>query len=308
MMSQPPSPHTPEFAFVIPSYNGAGHLRRCVASIRERVARGSYVLVVMDDASSDEGVREVLARLRESDDTVVRVSDRNRGFCRNVNLGISLVLRDYPTVRYLVLLNQDTELQTDITAEAAAVMSETEGAGICGPRLLHADGRVQNSFYDFPTVGKTLAQLAGLRRLGSLARRVAPGSRGLRLLPSFARTYLANHRRHERPLEVPWLCGACLVVAREVFARVGLLDEGFRMYCEDMDFCRRARAAGWKVLLFPQGRVVHHGNLDHTLFSPDTLATYHRSMKRFHEKYSTGTRRRLLLVLNRVEQWKMTRS
>jgi len=297
----------PEFAFVIPSYNGAVYLSRCVRSIREKVARQNYVLVVMDDASSDADVHAVLDRLQGDDDTVVRVSDQNLGFCRNANHGISLVLRDFPTVKYLVLLNQDTQLLTDITASAARALRETAGAGICGPRLLNADGSIQNSFYDYPSVGKKLAQLVGLRRLGGLVRRIATAGEGFRLLPSFARTHLKNYGRLDQPVAVPWLCGACLVVAREVFAEVGLLDESFRMYGEDMDFCRRAGAAGWRICLFPDGRVTHHGNLNHSRFSPRTLATYHESMKRFYEKHFTGTKRRLLLFLNRIEEWKMKR-
>ena len=320
------SPEKAEFAFIVASYNGARYLSRCARSIREKVGEGRYVLVVMDDASTDADVGEALERLRRREDTVVRVNPRNQGFSRNMNGGISLVLQGFPQVKYLVLLNQDTQLLTDITADALRALGER--GGICGPRLLNADGSVQNSFYEFPTPGKRLAQLAGLRRAGNLARRLlsaglvkAPRrtkhsaspclmrllSAGLvkAPLPPFARTYLKNFLPPGDVLEVPWLCGACLVVSREVFTDVGLLDEGFQMYGEDMDLCRRAGAAGWRILHFPEGRVVHHGNVDHLRLSRQSLSTYHASMERFYEKHFTGWRRRLLLLLNRAEEWKI---
>ena len=291
-----------EFAFIVASYNNADYLSRCVRSIREKVGKGRYMLVIVDDASSDPDVAKVLERLRREDGTVVRAGRRNQGFCRNMNAGISLVLRDFPGVRYLVLLNQDTQLLTDLTADALRALEN--GGGICGPRLLNADGSVQNSFYEFPTPGKRLAQLVGLRRAGRFARRLLSSGPVRAPLPPFARTYLKNYLPPGDPLEVPWLCGACLVVTREVFADVGLLDEGFRMYGEDMDLCRRAGAAGWRILYFPEGRVVHHGNVDHRGLSRQRLSTYHASMERFYKKHFTGLRRRTLLLLNRIEEWK----
>ena len=296
------SPEKAEFAFIVASYNNADYLSRCVRSIREKVGKGRYILVIVDDASSDPDVAKVLERLRREDGTVVRASRRNQGFCRNMNAGISLVLRDFPAVRYLVLLNQDTQLLTDLTADALRALEN--GGGICGPRLLNADGSVQNSFYEFPTPGKRLAQLVGLRRAGRFARRLLSSRPVGAPLPPFARTYLKNYLPPGDPLEVPWLCGACLVVTREVFADVGLLDEGFRMYGEDMDLCRRAGAAGWRILYFPEGRVVHHGNVDHRGLSRQRLSTYHASMERFYKKHFTGLRRRTLLLLNRIEEWK----
>ena len=297
------SPEKAEFAFIVASYNGARYLSRCARSIREKVGEGRYVLVVMDDASTDADVGEALERLRRREDTVVRVNPRNQGFSRNMNGGISLVLQGFPQVKYLVLLNQDTQLLTDITADALRALGER--GGICGPRLLNADGSVQNSFYEFPTPGKRLAQLAGLRRAGNLARRLLSAGLVKAPLPPFARTYLKNFLPPGDVLEVPWLCGACLVVSREVFTDVGLLDEGFQMYGEDMDLCRRAGAAGWRILHFPEGRVVHHGNVDHLRLSRQSLSTYHASMERFYEKHFTGWRRRLLLLLNRAEEWKI---
>ncbi|HPB56789.1 MAG TPA: glycosyltransferase, partial [Candidatus Aminicenantes bacterium] len=112
------SPEKAEFAFIVASYNGARYLSRCARSIREKVGEGRYVLVVMDDASTDADVGEALERLRRREDTVVRVNPRNQGFSRNMNGGISLVLQGFPQVKYLVLLNQDTQLLTDITADA----------------------------------------------------------------------------------------------------------------------------------------------------------------------------------------------
>ena len=76
------------------------------------------------------------------------------------------------------------------------------------------------------------------------------------------------------------------------------------MYGEDMDLCRRAGAAGWRILYFPEGRVVHHGNVDHRGLSRQRLSTYHASMERFYKKHFTGLRRRTLLLLNRIEEWK----
>jgi GT2 family glycosyltransferase len=145
-------------------------------------------------------------------------------------------------------------------------------AGIAGAKLLFPDGVVQPSCRRFPTFSSFVARRTPLR---FFMRSSAANARHLMLNLS-----------SEGPMEVDWVLGACMFVRRDAIQEVGLLDEGFYLYVEDIDWCYRMRQKGWKTWWVPEAEVVHH----HQATSDRTLMGWHswihlKSMVRYYRKH-----------------------
>ena len=222
-----------QLSIIVPSHNTRELTLRCLQSALEAGPSGTEVILV-DDGSSD-GTAEAV----ESDLPGVRVlfNARPQGFSPAANRGLAEAGGDV-----LLLLNSDTEVTTEGLAQLLAALDADPKLGIAGGQLYYPDGRPQWS-------GGKAPDLLWLFALGSSLPRV------LRRLPGY---------RALRPLEaaagatVEWVSGAALAMRRAVWEQVGPLDEGYRFYCQDLDLCLAARAAGWKVALLPEFRVIHH--------------------------------------------------
>ena len=145
--------------------------------------------------------------------------------------------------RYFLVLNSDA---TPMPGALRAMISFLDGhprVAVAGPRLRYPDGSVQPSRRRFPTLATLFLESTQLQRL-------SPDNAVLR------RYYVAD-RSDDEPQEVDWLVGACLCVRASAAADVGLFDERFFMYSEELDWCRRFRAAGWGVAYVPSAEVVH---------------------------------------------------
>jgi GT2 family glycosyltransferase len=215
----------------------------------EAVRRGAAEVVIVDNHSGPHPVARAVRRL--SGVSLYR-SARNRGFAKAVNRGTRLSRGEW-----VLLLNPDVTVEDgflDRVLEAAQRLPATDpNAGVVGFQLRNRDGSRQASSGPFPTFLNTLGGL---------------------LLPR------ARRRCRHRPLDarspVPWVTGGCLLVRRDCFQHLGGLDEGFFLYYEDVDFCRRARARGWSVWYEPDVAVTHHWPLHtRTVPAPLRLVTRH---------------------------------
>jgi GT2 family glycosyltransferase len=233
---------------VIVSWNTLELLRRCLASLRR--ARGPLQVVVVDNGSSDGSPAMVRAEFPEVE---LVESGANRGFAFATNLGLARA-----TGRHVAWLNSDCEVGGESLATLAAYLDAHPHVGAVGPRLVHPDGRQQPSAQAFPTPARLVVRALGLRALmrSSWLRHLL---RPLLLrMGGMAGAYARAFERAPGPLAVDWVSGACLV-APTAFARtVGPLDEGYFMYCEDTDWCRRVHEAGREVYHLPEVEVVHH--------------------------------------------------
>jgi N-acetylglucosaminyl-diphospho-decaprenol L-rhamnosyltransferase len=192
-------------------------------------------VTVVDNASSD-GSPEMVA----ADFPWVRLirNDRNLGFGAAHNQALRIA-----EGRYLLVLNSDATPAAGALQTLVDFLDADPRVAVAGPRLRYPDGRVQPSRRRFPTVATLLLESTQLQRF-------SPDNQVLR------RYYVADQSDDE-PQEVDWLVGACLCVRASAAAEVGLFDERFFMYSEEMDWCRRFRAAGWGVAYVPQSEVVH---------------------------------------------------
>jgi len=166
-------------------------------------------------------------------------NDRNYGFAGGNNRGVA-----HSDGRYVMLLNPDTQVHAGALDELYAFMERTPDAAAAGAQLIGLDGEVQTSCRRFPS------RLAVLLR-GTPLGRLFPRH------PSLCR-YLMTEWDHASTRPVDWVLGACMMIRRQAWQAIGPLDEGFFMYYEDIDWCYRARQAGWSVYYVPAARITHH--------------------------------------------------
>lgn len=223
----------PSLAIVIVSYNVRADLDRCLRSLRGAAAPHPASIVVVDNGSTDG----TLEWLRQAWPEVLALDPGgNVGFARGNNAGIRATSSDL-----VLLLNPDTEVPDGALPQLVAALLADPGAAAAGPRLVDGDGRVELSFG--PMIGPwgEFTQ----RRLVRAYESGAPWA--------VARVEAATTRPGPRD----WVSGACLLVRRADLEAVGLLDERYFLYTEDVDLCAALRARGRRVLFVP-GVVVRH--------------------------------------------------
>lgn len=181
-----------------------------------------------DDGSSD-GTADLLA-LEVPDVRIVRL-ESNRGFAAAANRGVGAARG-----RVIVLLNSDAVVEDGALRALLAAFDADPTLGVAGARLLNEDGTSQWSGGPTPTLPWIAGVVSGA---GHLAR------------------FFRRGRDASSPREVDWVSGAAMAFRREVWTEAGPLNERFRFYCQDIEFCLRARDAGWRVRVVPEARVVH---------------------------------------------------
>jgi GT2 family glycosyltransferase len=225
---------------VIVNYRTAGLVVDCLRSI---AGEPGVHAIVVDNASGDGSVDALagaIAREGWQGWASLLPLDRNGGFASGSNAGMNAALRFPDQVDYLMLLNPDTVLRPGAIRALVDFMHAHPRAGVAGSRLENAAGSAEYAAHSAPS---PIGELVSGARLGVLSR----------MLRRYAVTQPAQGAAHE----CEWVSGASFIVRREVLEQVGFLDEGFFLYFEEMDFCRRAREAGWQVWWVPQSRVMH---------------------------------------------------
>jgi len=258
---------------VIVSYNARDDLARCLESIVSAPPARLRELVVVDNASSD-GAPELVAS-RFPSVRLVRAGG-NLGFARANNLG----LRE-TTGEHLLLLNPDTVVPPGAIDRLSKRLEELPQAAAIGPRLVDPSGRLELSWGPMPgPIAEGLQKLRGVlhaRKVGWVSRRLDVVSR--------------------REREVDWVSGACLLVRRTEAEAVGLLDERYFLYWEDIDFCATLRARGRAVVYSPVADVVHARGRSGAGSSEAVGIQYRRGQLAFYAKHRPAWVRPLRLFL-----------
>ncbi len=259
-----------DLSILILNYNTRAHLRACLESLQHEdstsLAGGPIQaeVLVVDNASSDGSAEMVAAHFPWV--ALIR-SPRNGGFAHGNNQGL---VRSRGAA--ILLLNPDTLMPAGGIAGLMTDLAAHPEAGIIGPRLLRPDGSMHLACRrSFPTPSIAFYRLSGLSQL-------FPRS------PRFGR-YNLTFVDPRTPLEVDSVCGACMLIRRTVFERVGPLDERFFMYGEDLDWCLRTREAGWTVRYQPAVVVQHqHGAASRKRAVRTTYYFFH-AMDLFYRKH-----------------------
>lgn len=255
---------TVDLSVIIVTYNVRDLLRACLRSVLASEGNVSYEVIVVDNCSSDGSAPMVRA---EFPDVQVIASPVNCGYAYGNNLGLVQA-----SGRYVLLLNPDTELPAKALAEMIAYLDERPWAGAAGPKLVRADGSLDLACRrTFPSPEVSLYRMLGLSRLFPRSRR-------------FAR-YNLTYLDPDEPTEVDSVVGAFMLIRREALDVVGLLDESYFMYGEDLDLCFRLKQAGWRVLYNPAVVVLHHKGESSRQRRFRTTYEFYRAMYVFYRKH-----------------------
>jgi len=194
---------------------------------------GSIEIIVVDNVSSDRS----LEMLREEFPNVALIENsENLGFARATNQGTRIAKG-----RFILYLNPDTEMHPGALNTLHTLMENTPSAGAVGARLINPDGSLQAAAYPFPNLFREFWRLFHLDRLRSIAR------------------YPLQRWDPEQAHVVDAVMGACILLRRQALDAVGLLDEDYFIYTEEVDLCYRLKQAGWDVYWEPRSIVLHHG-------------------------------------------------
>src|SRR6266536_1150628 len=267
----PEPPGTPApVAVVLVTYESAGDLPACIASLPQAAAPHEPEVLVVDNASRDDS-----AGVARSLGAKVIENQRNLGYARAVNRGA-----EETAAPWLLVANPDTRLEPGSLARLLATAAADPRIACIGPRLLNLDGS------DYPTGRRFPSLLTG--GLHALLGPVWPGN------PATRRYHLTDLDR-TRPARVDWVSGACMLLRRSAFDAVGGFDTSYFMYFEDMDLCLRLARAGWRIVLEPRATVEHvvGGSTRNAPYRK--VFDHHRSTLRFYRRRYAGDPRLALV-------------
>lgn len=288
-------PAAPDVSVVIVNWNVRDLLRRCLASIAgsddlflagvsQPASRWTAEVIVVDNASTD-GSRAMLAG--EFPWVRLIANADNAGFTRANNQGLAI-----SRGRFVLFLNPDTELAADAVTTMLDFAAAHPAVGIVGPQLRYGDGSPQSSRRRFPTLATFFME-------STVVQQWWPRNRVL------SRYYMLD-RADNAVSRVDWVVGACMLVRREVLDQIGGFDEGFFMYSEELDLCRRAVSAGWQVAYYPPALVTHYEGKSSEQVVAARHIRFYTSRVRYVRKYHGAAAAALVrgfLLLTFVYQW-----
>ncbi len=260
-----------KLSIVIVNTNEWKVLRPCLESVHAYPPPEPFEVIVVDNASTD-GSREHIARQFPS--VVLVANPANLGFAAANNRGIRVSRGEL-----VLLLNPDTVVHAGGLAALCAVMDQRREAGVVGCRLVFPDGTLQRTVRTFPSVWNLFCDAFFLTTL-------------LRFIPAFSRYYLPQFD-YGREQQVDWVIGAAFLIRRSLIDRIGVLDEQFYMYTEEVDYCYRAVQNGFQVWYTPSAEIVHFwGGMN--AFNRRVITWSNASMLLFFQKHFRGISRAIL--------------
>ena len=254
------------------------------SSIQYPISNIQTEIIVVDNASTDGSAEMVRAEFPQ---VRLVVNAENRGFTAANNQGLAL-----SQGRFLLLLNPDTEVMDDALATMVHYMADHPDVGALGPQLRYPDGNLQSSRRRFPTLATALLESTVLQQWWTNNR--------------ILRSYYMADTPDDAIQPVDWVVGACFLVRRDAYDQVGGLDEGFFMYSEELDWCRRIKDAGWAVVYLPTATVIHHEGKSSEQVVPARHIYFQSSKVRYFRRHHGSLQAEFLrcfLLATYVYQW-----
>jgi GT2 family glycosyltransferase len=254
----------PKLSIIIVNFNAEKFLVECLDSIYAQTKQISFDIWVVDNNSADASVPMVLQNFPQVN---LIENKENGGFARANNQAIAKRISDY-----ILLLNPDTLILQNAIEKVVDFMDRNPTVGICGCKVLNEDGTLQLACRrSIPTPGVAFFRLTGLSKL-------FPNSK---IMAKYNLTYLDP----DSPHQVDAVSGAFLMIRKEVVGDIGLLDERFFMYGEELDWCLRAKKAGWAIMYYPNAEIVHYKGECSRFNHRKAAFEFYRSMYLFHKKH-----------------------
>ena len=272
-----------DLSLVIVSWNVRDFLAACLKSIQTNQANVSLEVIIVDSASTDDSVETV--RSLSIPWIKVLPQSENVGFTRGNNIALQVAQG-----RYLMLLNPDTEIVGDALVRMVHYMDSHPDVGILGPHTLNTDGTTQSSRRRFPTF------LTGLFE-STWWQSYAPQQ----ILDSYYVRDIAD----TDTADVDWVQGSALLIRRETYEQIGELDEQYIMFSEELDWCKRAKSVGWRVVYLGEASIIHHGGKSTAQVGAFKHIYFQTSKIRYFRKYHgplVALMLRIFLVMGYVQQ------
>ncbi len=255
-----------KISIVIVSYNVKDYICQCIRSIyKSNLNKSQYEIIVIDNDSHD-GTLDAIKQ--NFDQVILHQNNINEGFSKAVNKGIDLSKGEY-----VCILNPDVIIQETTLSNLLNFYSSNSELGAIGPKILNSDGTIQHSCKrSFPTPLNSLFRLIGLDR-------IFPKSK---FFGQYNLTYLDIEKEHA----VDVISGACMMIPRKVFQKIGNFDERFFMFGEDIDICHRIKAAGYKIYYAPISEIIHYKGESVKNAPFDMINVFYSAMDLYFKKYS----------------------
>ena len=251
-----------DLSIVIVSYNDREFLIQCLSSIYKNNFIYTLEIIVVNNSPHPHLSKNIKGLFP---DILWIENQKNLGFVKAVNQGIKKA-----SARYILALNSDTVVSPGSLSALVRFMDNHEKAGAAGGKILVTQGIVQPTCRRFPTY------LTALFNRASILTKLFNDNR-------FSRRYLLSRWSHENVRRVDWVCGAFIILRREALNDVGYLDEDYFMYCEEVDWCYRAKKKGWKIYYVPEASLVHDSR--HNTYVMKKIIYHHQSMNIFYRKH-----------------------
>lgn len=224
-----------KLSILIVNWNTRELVVNCINSVFTHPPKADFEIIVVDNASSDGSLENLRSNFGHNEKVKIIASAKNLGFGR----GNNLAYQD-SSGEYVFLLNPDSQV-TDSTLDTLIVyMDAHPDVGIVGPKIVYPGGNLQPSVRRFPTIWPSVLVFSGLHRI------IKP------------RSYLMDDFDYQYVREVDQVMGAALFTRRSVIEQIGFFDENFWLWYEEVDFCKRVKDAGQKVMFTPKAIIEHH--------------------------------------------------
>jgi len=257
-----------DVSIIIVSWNTKKYLNKCLQSIYKTIHNLKFEVIVVDNDSDDSSPEMVK---KDFPQVNLICAGSNLGFAKANNIGIKK-----SKGRYIVIMNSDVEILNNCLEIMYTYIDKHPSIGILGPKILNPDKTLQRSFKKFPTLWNNLCRACYLDKIFPHSK-LFEGA-----LITFFSIYIISN--------VDVLIGAFWLIRRESLDCVGLLDENFFMYSEDIDWCKRFKNVGWDVVYFPDAEIIHYGGGSSANAPIKFYIEYQRAnlqyWKKHHHKFS----------------------
>ncbi|SHH44130.1 hypothetical protein SAMN02745135_00815 [Caloranaerobacter azorensis DSM 13643] len=253
-----------DLSIIIVNYNTRELTRQTLQSIYKYNHNLDFEVIVVDNNSSDDSINMI----KDEFPQVILIQNKeNLGFSKANNIGINK-----SKGKYILLLNSDTIIQRDTLEIMVDFMETNKEVGAAGCKVVLPDGNLDKACKrSFPTPRNAFYNALKLDKLFPHNKKFG----------EYNLTYLNEDEMHE----VDSLVGAFMMVRREVIEEVGLLDENFFMYGEDIDWCYRIKKSGWKIVYYPKTKIIHYKGGSSKKKNPKIIYEFYRAMYLFFEKH-----------------------
>lgn len=221
-------------SIIILTFNRQKLIQKCLDSLYDNIS-SNYEIIVIDNGFTD-GALNLLKKYKR---LIVIENSNNVGVAAGRNIGIKKAKG-----KYIIFLDDDAYVSQMSFEKIIKYMEKNNKVGIIGPKILYPNGKIQESVRHFPTIMSILWR-------GLLLYRLFPDIK-------FYSKYVMKKFNHNEIKEVDWVLGACQIIRKKVFDTIGILDEKYFFGYEDIDFCYRAKIAGWKTIYYPYSTIYHN--------------------------------------------------